>query len=440
MRRLCLAFWCLQIAFGTQVAGAATPIVIDPIERLQDFRSQGQFIAGLDQADRYLEEFPHDVDILLIKGQFLAYLERFDEALVSLEIAENLSPDYVDIKLTRARVYGYQRKFKKALAVLKSLERKTQSQSEVLLLEGVFALRDSQLHRAKLAFGHALAQNPDNVEALLGLGDVAREKGEIHLARLYYEKGLGPGDAAMQRIAGTDQPVFPFEVILAGDYSKLTSGNSSWKEASTELAYRPDDATRIAANFIAAERFNESDILAGIDASYRINSDFSIFAGLATTPDADFLPIWRVRGGGDYALLNGDGDFLGATTVFLDGTIADYEPGIVKSIGGGLRQYSRTGASWLTVRLSGTLDANSDFGLGGSVRFDSQIVADITVFLGAGHEQDNEDERTLTTNSLFFGVRYDLKPDLGLTTSATIEDRPDGVRRYGVGLAIVRKF
>ena len=89
-------------------------------ETLLQLRADGEFEQALEVVDALLAKTPDDADLLLIKGQILAFLGDDRSALETLAEAARLAPDYLDIRLMQARVHGYAERHDAALAVLRS--------------------------------------------------------------------------------------------------------------------------------------------------------------------------------------------------------------------------------------------------------------------------------------------------------------------------------
>lgn len=73
-------------------------------EAILDF-TMGDYVAALKKLDAVLEVTAEAFDALLAKTEVLYASERYNEALVSAELAEKTSPDDVHLKTSLSRIW-----------------------------------------------------------------------------------------------------------------------------------------------------------------------------------------------------------------------------------------------------------------------------------------------------------------------------------------------
>ncbi len=413
--------------------------------KLLQLRAEGAFEQALGVASDLLAEAPGDADLLLIKGQVLAFLGDEEEALATLESAARLAPDYLDIRLMQARVHGYAGQHDKALLVLRPVVTPEIARPDAQLLLGQTALAAAELDLARAAFARAAGLEPASGAAWLGLGDTALRQGAFEVARLDYERALAVPETepvARERLDSLAARGRRFELSTDLSFSRFNDESDDWREGSLSLAWRLDDRRQLTGSLGVADRYGGTDIQASLLWNARLDERSGYFLATALTPAADFLPSWRLRGGVDRELLDLTGRIgrLGIGVGFLELSLAEYEDGLVQGFDLGLVQYGFEGRLWLTAKAGGTFGTNGGFDPGFGLRLDWQLREESRVFAGFGQTYDNSTQGMGTTESYFGGLDHWFDERLGMVLSLALEDRDNGVRQTTIGLGFKVRF
>lgn len=424
-------------------AVAAVPSVSR--ETLLQLRAEGAFEQALEVADALLAEAPDDADLLLIRGQVLAFLGDDAGALETLAKAARLAPDYLDIRLMQARVHGYAERHDAALAVLRPAVTAEVARLDAQLLLGRTALAAAEPEVAREAFARAALLEPAAGDAWIGLGDVARSEGVITVAQLDYERALAVPETepvARERLESLALEQRRFELSIDSSFSRFNDDSDDWREGGIGLAWRVDDRRQLTGGLAVANRYGSTDIQASVLWNARLGERSGYFLGAAFAPAADFLPSWKLRGGIDRELLDLSGRVgqLGVGVGFVEASLADYEDGLVQGFDLGLVQYGWEGRLWLTAKAGGTFGTNGSFDPGFGLRLDWQLTKASRLFAGFGQTYDNSTQSMGTTESYFGGLDHWFNDRLGMVLSLALEDRDSGVRQTTVGLGFRVRF
>jgi YaiO family outer membrane protein len=237
-----------------------------------------------------------------------------------------------------------------------------------------------------------------------------------------------------------------FELTTDFSYSNFNNDFDNWHEGSVALAWRIDDSRQLTTGIAIADRFDLTDVQVGLGWNARFDDVSGYLLGAAVAPGADFLPTWLLRGGYDRELYDlgnreiGLGLDLGVGIGFFEGSLAQYEDGLVQGFEAGIVQYALEGSTWLTAKAGGSFGTDSDFDPSYGLRLDLQATTDTRFFLGFGHAFDNSDQGTGSTQSYFGGIDHMLTDRLGLIATVALEDRENGVRRTTFTLGMRVRF
>ncbi len=419
------------------------------LERLLELRAENRFEPALGMAETLLETAPDNVDLLLIKGQLQSFLGDHEAALETLGAAAELAPDYLDIRLMQGRVQLFAGAPERAFATLAPVVPPELARADAQLLLGRVALVAGELDTAERAFARAAELSPDDGDAWVGLGDTALETGSVSRAQLNFERALEVPDTApvaRQRLDALAAAERRFELTTDFSFSRFNNDLDNWHEGSSALAWRIDDSRQLTTGVGIANRFDLTDAQVGLGWNARIDDESGYLLGAAVAPGADFLPTWLLRAGYDRKLYDlggseiGLGLDLGAGIGFVEGSLAQYDDGLVQGFEAGIVQYALEGRTWLTAKAGGSFGTSGGFDPSLGLRLDHQATADTRFFAGFGQAFDNSGQGTGTTRSYFGGVDHMLTDTVGLIATLALEDRDNGVQRTTFTLGMRVRF
>lgn len=434
---------------GWRPADAAVPTVTR--DNLLALRAEGDFEAALEVAEALLAQASGDADLLLIKGQLQGFLGRHAVALDTLGTAAAIAPDYLDIQLAQARVHLYAEAPGAALAVLQPVVTPGLERSDAQLLLGRVALAAGESDLAREAFARAVDIEPAAGDAWLGLGDAAAAGGMIEVAEVNYERALAVPETApvaRERLDALAKESRRFELTTDLSYSRFNNAMDDWREGGVSLGWRIDDRRQVIGSLATVDRFGGIDVQGTLTYTARLNAESGYLLGAALSPGADFLPTWRLRAGFDHRLYDLDDGLdakgtgltgLGVGIGFVEGSLADYTDGLVKSFEVGVVQYGWDGRAWLTAKAGGSFGAEGGFDPTLGLRLDVQLLPETRVFAGFGQSIDNGGGGG-TTRSYFAGLDQAITDRLSLLANVGLEDRERGVRRTSIGVGFRVSF
>ncbi|MCB1884269.1 MAG: YaiO family outer membrane beta-barrel protein [Geminicoccaceae bacterium] len=411
---------CLLAGAGAAFALPPSPALASTLESAQALRDQGRFAEALALIEAVLPAERRNSDLLLLQGQLLGYLGRSDAALVALAHAEATAPGYAEVHKAAMRV-----RLGMAGEAIDPERDAAAPGAGLDMLEGRRSFAAGLYPEARAAFAHAAAVEPGRGDAWIGVGDAALAADDVAGSRVAYETAFGlPGteEAAAGRLAALTREHWGWLLNVTGSFSSVEDGDD-WTEGFVGLTRRLQGGALIGGSVQAASRYGLDDQHLAFTYSRHLTEATAGFASLGVTPDADFLPEWRFRTGLEHKLYAGGGR-LGATVGFAEGTLAGYDEGVLRALDLGATQYAADGRTWATLRLSGTVDAGDDFDLGASLRLDRELDQVTRVFLGGARARDALEGGSITTDTVFAGLRRDLSDRLTLDLSLAY-DRPE---------------
>ena len=319
----------------------------------------------------------------------------------------------------------------------------------------------------------ALRAEPDNVDALVGLGLSLSALGDnveaehalnraIVLAPGYWDAHVGlarlayaGGDAgkARERLAP----------VLAGDphhrdalaflkqlnesarsrptrrldpwagRSRLSAGLPSWSEAGAVLTLPVSAGWSASATVEATRRFERNDVYleGGLSRTLRNRGTWRLAVGGA--PEADHRPELSVRGGGARPFGS-----VAALEAVLDGGWSRYRNVEVVSFSPGLR-FAVNDRLSLEGRWVAADPSDGDLLSGYAVRADVAATPDSRLVLSWADAPESSEGRPVTVETLSLGGSHDLSDQLTLSLTAIHEDR-DSFTRDEVMLGAAVRF
>ncbi|HFD15153.1 MAG TPA: YaiO family outer membrane beta-barrel protein [Rhodospirillales bacterium] len=435
-RRLACVLMLLSACLAAPPVRAAVP----DLWLLRALREEGRQEEALARLRRAGSAVARDADLLLMEGQLLTDLRRYDEAVRVLTAAAALAPDYADVHLARARALFFAGRREDALAALAPLL--AVDDAGAWLLAARIHVAAGALDRAEGAIARVRALAPDDPDGLLVAGDIARERGLQKLASAYYERVLeAPGyeDLVRRRLAGLEERKRRFRLALNAAYGDYDDDRDPWRQGSIELAWRWDERSWLRGRLDVRNRFGATDVGLFLSLETRAGEATTLELGAGGTPAADFSPRFETLLGIAHRLRTGD-DGLGDTVGSARLRLKQYPEGRVATLELGVTQYFLSGRLWLHTALVQTRDEDGGHDLGLAARLDGIPSPGWRLFAGTNVERDELRRGTTFARTVFAGLAVDLDDRLRLFLDLGVTDRDDGDLRRDVGLGIVVAF
>ncbi|MDH3673680.1 MAG: YaiO family outer membrane beta-barrel protein, partial [Gammaproteobacteria bacterium] len=292
-------------------------------------------------------------------------------------------------------------------------------------------------------FSEVLLRQPENLEAVLGLGDVKAAQGDYDRAEANYRRAatIDPTSAEVAERLSRERPrTFSWRLDTNGSYSRFSrESRPSWRESFNQISYQVSPNTVVHGRWEISERFDRLDnyFQAGVD--HRLSDRVSGYIYLGFTPSANFRERRAASGGGAVRLGSGQ-DRFGPTVFTIDTRQATYGTGDVTTIIPGLQQYLLAGRLWLSAKWINTLDEIDRHRKGWSARVDGQVVWRVILYAGLADAPETQANLTLDTRSYFGGIVVQLTPRLSARLDYLHEDRQDSFIRESVNMGISFNF
>jgi YaiO family outer membrane protein len=305
----------------------------------------------------------------------------------------------------------------------------------VLDLDGRIALLEGDHKRAEQSFQRALALEPKNAEALVGIGDVRRAEGDEEAARQAYHEALAiePGSADIEQRLAVPPPR-KWRLDIGSEVSDLTNGLGNWTDSSAGLAYRLSPRTIISGHTRLATRFGRTDVQLEGRIDQAFTPAFSAYALAAMTPDADFLARYSVGAGASWQVV-APAKAFGPLSLNIDARYDDFADTGVTSIQPWIQGYILDGRLGLSARWVHAQDDTGTRADGYVLRADLAVTPRFNVFAGYADAPEIDDGALIPTRTVFGGISFDVSDPLTLRASIAHEERPTFDRNiFGLGL------
>ncbi len=404
-------------------------------------KQNGDLAAAIKELSVAVDEEPTNVLAWYHYATVLGWEKRYDESLVAYDKGLALAPADHDLRLGKARLLAWQEKYDASLQILDSLAKDHPESLTVHIAHGQVAAWSQNDQKSRDAYQAALAIDDKQWDALMGLGDLARDSKETDGARSYYLKAreVDPKpeiDERLQLVDDMEQWWFDAGIRFS---TFGGSSRSDWVGGWSQISrIEPGQAwwLRVAQE----ERFDLQDTL--LDAGYSRNWDqgytLSGYAGIS--PNADWAEQWLLGGGARINL-----DDSGKTQWVSDVKYGKYVPRGVWLARNGLDQslgeVGVLSARWIYV------DAEGSDGLNGfSVELRKELSE--SFWTRAGYASGAESltsnslslQSTLRSRNYFVGVGGDITESLSWRLDLERELVENSVDRDGVSFSLQRRF
>ena len=413
------------------------------INRALDLRNQGEF----SEAEAYIRQAHEDAqdrrETYYLLAMTIAFQERFDEAEALLIEALNSYPDNITLLISLARVQSFQTDFALAQSTVEAVLERAPDNTEALNLAGRLAIYQSWPNRAIQRYSDTLAREADNLEALIGMHDAHLMLGERELAADWLARAANqaPDNLDVRTRQQQQQDPQPSWQVIYG------YGNSSferlplddWHDGFIEAHRRDGRGNDLYARAENLSHFGMSDTLLAVGTARNLNGDMPWEVKLEYSPDAVFVPDYRISAAVTPRLSEG-GDQWGATLGRLSAQFASYPGAQGAQLSVGLDQYLASGRIWLNPSITTVFDENDDRLSGWNLRATMLVGQNNLVGLGYGETPQTENAITAKTRTTHLFGQLGINNQVQLRIDWVREDREDSYLRYGTTLSLIWNY
>lgn len=328
-----------------------------------------------------------------------------------------------------------------ALRILDRLRRTRPSDADVALERGLTLLQLGRIAEAEAEFVRTLRLAPTYDDARLGLARIAYGQGDYEKAAAGVEPLAASGNPEATELlsrvrAAMAAAPLDWQVNVSTTYSSFEGDRQDWVDTIIAARGRISPSAHLMGSIQPSRRFGRTEVYSEIGGELELADNASIHAAAGFTPDAQFLPSWRVTAGARVKVRDG----RNATVLLLDVTQAHYAVGDVQTLAPGIEQYLGNGKTWLTGRWINVVDELGEMRTGWSLRGDTMLSDKFRIFAGYADVPDSSAGRTIDTHNVYGGAAYDLGNRYALTFTLGHEQRSIGADRTMGSLGLTMRF
>lgn len=415
----------------------------DPVAPLlaegRRLRVAGRFVEAETVYRDALAIAPTNTDVLVALGLVSGFQQKFDEAGEFFEAALALDPGNVDARLGMVRLAIWRGDTAGARTLIDRTLPIASTNPEALVLDARISLLERDYARAEQSFAELVAADPRNAEALVGLGDVRRTRGEEDAARSDYQRALqiSPDSREIEaRLAAP--PVRKWRFDLGSEVSDLSAGRGSWTDSAVGLSYRLTPDTTIGGRTRVATRAGRTDVQIEGRIDHAFSAAFSGYALAAATPDADFLARFSIGGGGSWRAIERK-DSLGPVFLNIDARYDVFADTRIATISPWFQVYLLDERVAVSARWVHAEDDSDTIADGYVVRGDLTVTERLRLFAGYSDAPEISEGTLEETRTLFGGLSFDVSDRLTLGGAYAHEQRP-AFDRDTFGVSLTARF
>lgn len=402
--------------------------------KAKQLRMRAQFAEAEQVYRAVLKRHPRNVDALVALGLTVGSQQRFDEAASLYEQALSIDPQSVDARLAQVRLAMWSGNPTRARQLLNDASVLTTDNAEAAGLDARISLLEGDYDLAESKFRSLIEANPGDVEALVGLGDVKRARGDEDTAIEAYRQAevLDPVSQDIKdRLSVKPPPRWRFDI--GGEVSALSGGRANWTDSSMALSYRFAPQTWGSVRTRLATRGGTVDTQVEARLDHAFLPAFSGYGLVAGTPDANFLADFSMGGGASWRVTEKAGD-VGPVVANVDARYDVFEGPDVWTIAPWLQVYlldERLALSGRWVHAQDTAGTRAD---GYVLRAEAIVAEGLKFHAGYADVPEISDGSLVPTQSYFGGVSLDLNDRITLRGDYAHEERPSFDRdTFGLG-------
>ncbi|MCA8927734.1 MAG: YaiO family outer membrane beta-barrel protein [Alphaproteobacteria bacterium] len=411
----------------------------DRMEQARRQKEDGDLAGAEATYRRALALAPENFDVLYALGLVSAQQQKYEDARHFYHAALAVVPGSIAPRLGLVRLAIWQNDLAAAREQIDQLKADAPDNVEVALVEARIAFLEGDLVRAEAGYAAILARWPKNVPALVGLGDARRQRQDEDGAREAYGRALAaaPGSQAIQHRLVQPAPR-RWQIRLNTEGSNLTNGRGSWTDSVTTLSWQWAPETTVSVRSRLATRYGRTDVEPGIRVDHRHGQYLSAFAETSGTPDADFLPRFKLGGGVGIRVAKPFGP-LGPLYLHAEVAFEHYGNSNIWTAKPGLQLYGldqRLAVSMRWIRSEDDRGATSD---GYLLRADAVVTDRLRGFAGYADAPEISLGRLEEVQTVFGGVAAEISQDLTVQASFAHEQRR-AFNRDSVGVGLTIRF
>ncbi len=346
-------------------------------------------------------------------------------------------PDYGDARFGLAQAAFRRGEIARARAQLDAIPPEQAQTADVALLDGRLALAEGDPALAEALFARAGAAKDAGAAPLIALGDLRRARGDEPGALAAYRGAAArePGSAeAAARLAAPAPRRWRLD--LGGNVSDLGSGRGDWSERIGSLSREVSPGTAVGVRLRHARRSGIDDLQLEARLDRRVSPAVAVYALVAATPDADFLPRVSFGGGGGVRPV-ADAGGAGRVAFNLDLRHDRYASGEVTTLSPWVQVFAPDDRASVSLRWVHSRDDDSATSDGYVLRADWAATGRLGLFAGYADAPEIDGGDISETRTAFGGATLALNDALILRADVAHESRESFERdTFGLGLSM----
>jgi YaiO family outer membrane protein len=159
-------------------------------ERGMKAKAAGDLSTAATELATAVKETPSNPEAWLHYGTVLGWQKRYPEGRQAIERGLAIAPRDFDLRLAHARLLAWQEDFGRADAILASLAKEFPGNNDIEVLQGQLAGWTHRPDEAERHYRAVLGRDPQQVDALTGLGALERDRHSPATARWRWDGGV----------------------------------------------------------------------------------------------------------------------------------------------------------------------------------------------------------------------------------------------------------
>ncbi len=380
---------------------------------------------------------PRNVDILVALGLVSGFQQKFEQSAEFFDAALAIDGENLDARLGTVRLAFWQGDIERARSLIDEARLLAPDNAELRGLDARISLLEGDDARAGEIFTALVSEDSRNVEALVGLGDVFRARGDDEAARAQYNRALEvtPGAREIEeRLAAP--PIRKWRVDIGSEFSELSQGRGVWTDSAAALSYKMTPDMTATARARAVERYGKTDFQFEGRIDRAFGKSVTAYALAAVTPHADFLALHSFGGGGSLRLLERQ-EAMGPVFFNLDARFDEFAESRITTLSPWMQAYLIDERLALSARWVRAQDEIGTIADGYVVRGDVTVSERLRVFAGYGDTPEIAEGSLTETTTIFGGLSFDISDMLTINGSFSREERPTLERdTFGFSLSV----
>lgn len=356
------------------------------------------------------------VEGVVTQSRAAAAEKDYDAALHMLRTAQQEHPENLRLIMTEAQVLSWQGQHGKAEQRLASLDKKHDTNADVMLLRANLAYIRQDYAHAESLYESILNKHPDYTDARTGLERTQKARAYAATQNYQWQLDTGYEHSALSRTAQPD-----------------------WNQQFMQLnRFLNDRKTIIHGRVARHNQFRNIDSEYELGITQRFHEGLIGYTAFTFSPDADFRPDYRISAGGKVRIADDTSEIF-PVWLTLDGRYDTYANTRILNLNPGLR-IEPTKAWAFSGKVIAVDEESVSPIYGYELRADNRISDEWRLYAGYADAPESVAGVVVDTVTYYGGASVDVTPFTTLRLSYARDDRENSFIRQVVNASISYRF